>query len=168
MRYLVFYGAGIGDFISLLPMAQQIKKNDKNATIVCFNVSDKNKIKINKEMLSVQDYIDEIDYYSAHELIHSVLFIVRYIFKKFDYAIIVQHEDNDSASLWPYYICKTVSKKVAGYELKNRKQVKYDITIPRKGNQLFVDIYMKICEEIGCKSDHIDFPLLNIDDIKVD
>ena len=34
---------GEGDFVSLLPLAQQIKKNDTNAYIVCFNVSNKNK-----------------------------------------------------------------------------------------------------------------------------
>lgn len=161
MRYLILYGAGIGDFISIIPLAQAIKKNDKDAYIVCFNVSDKRKIEINRGMLPLQDYIDYLEYYSSKELFHSIGFLTRYLFKKFDYSIMVQHEDNNSASLWPYYICRIVSKKIAGYEVKNRKEIKYDLTYPRHGMELFVNIYLKIGELITQQSSVISFPLLN-------
>ncbi len=162
MRYLILYGAGIGDFVSLLPLAQQIKKNDPNAYIVCFNVSNKNKININRELLSVQQYIDGIEYYSVKEFFHSIRFILKYLINRFDYAIMVQHEDNDSASLWPYYICKCICKKIVGYEMKNRKKIKFDITLPRNNKALFVDVYLHLGHLIGIKDCKVDFPLLRI------
>ena len=162
MRYLILYGAGIGDFVSILPLAQIIKKSDKDAYIVCFNVSDKNKININKGILQLQDYVDDIEYYSSKEIIHSLGFLGKYLFNKFDYSIMVQHEDNNSASLWPYYISRLISKKLAGYESKNRRQIQYDITLPREKDKLFVEVYLKIGRLIGCRHNDVEFPLLNI------
>lgn len=165
MRYLLFYGSGIGDFVSLLPVAQTIKKHDAEAYIVCFNVSDQKKININKELIECQSYIDSVEYYSKNELTHSLGFILKYFFYKFDYSFLVQHEDNIDASMWPYYICRLISNNIIGYEMKNKKEIRYDKTLPRDKEMLFVKVYLELAKLIGISSDGVKFPLINADSV---
>ncbi len=49
------------------PIAKAIKMADKNAYIKVFTSSDKNKILINRSIMDLQNYVDDIEYYSKQK-----------------------------------------------------------------------------------------------------
>ena len=126
MKYLLYCGPGIGDFILSLPMAKAIKIADRDAYIKAFCRSSKSRIVNNKKMMSLQNYIDELDYYASEEPLHSIKLVLANGFKKFDVGIGIQTSKNYNVSTIPSRIINLGSKLTYGFKTKNPK-IKYDI-----------------------------------------
>lgn len=138
MKYIIYCGPGIGDFILILPMAREIKREDKNAYIMVIMTSDSKKIQINRTLLKVQNYIDEIDYYSIREPLQCLKFIKNIGRKKYDLGFVLQYTDNKATSKWPCKIIRMAAKKTCGIKLNNM-HVKYDFEISRENGIRIAD-----------------------------
>lgn len=132
MKYLLSEAHGIGDCILILPVAKAIKNADPEAEVVVFTSSNKNKIKINEGIMSLQHYVDRIEYYSAAEKWHSVKFLVKSMLKRYDYGIVVQDYDTPETSAIPSQIVRLCAKKTCGTRITKRPSIKHDCYIDRE------------------------------------
>lgn len=155
MKYLIYCGPGIGDWILILPMARRIKRSDPNAYILVIMTSDKEKFKINKMLLKLQNEIDDIDYYSMREKRHLIEFLIHVGMKKFDYGFVLQYTDNCNTSKWPCKIIRFASKKTCGMKVTSRPSIKYNFEIHRRDGVRIIDYPMlmldTVCLGIGIK-----------------
>lgn len=149
MKYLIFAGSGIGDFILTLPVAKSIKLYDKVAFIKLICTSNKDRFKINESLLGVQHYIDEIDYYSAEEKIHSLGMLFRLGYKSYDYGFVIQYTDNQNTSTIPCRIINFAAKFSVGKRIFSKPQIKYDRFIEKLDGLRQLDYYLKILGEVG-------------------
>ena len=124
MKYLLCEAHGIGDCILILPIAKAIKMYDPNAYIKVFTCSNKKKILINKSIMSLQNYVDDIDYYSRNELFHSFKFLIGNIFTRYDYGIVIQDYDSEQTSAIPSYIVRACCKDSCGVKITRNKKIK--------------------------------------------
>lgn len=152
MKYIIGCGSGIGDLIIILPMAKAIKQVDKQAYIKVFIAADTNRLKINKALLDIQDYIDTIDCYSLREPLHLVSFISKIGYKTFDYGFVLQYDNNFYTSTWPSRIVSTASKKTCGISTSMNPEIVYDITIPRQDGMLMANYGLKMLHYLGISS----------------
>ncbi len=158
MKYLIYCGPGIGDWILILPMARTIKKNDSHAHITAIMTSDKNKFKLNKTLLAIQNEIDDIDYYSIREIAHIPSFLIHIGIKKFDYGFVLQYTDNEITSKWPSKIINIASKKSCGIKIESNPSIHYDFEVSRLDGTRIVDYPMIMLEKVGIeKNIHIDY-----------
>ncbi|WP_455667726.1 glycosyltransferase family 9 protein [Phocaeicola sp.] len=132
MKYLLCEAHGIGDCILVLPVAKSIKRYDKEAYIKVFTRSDKMKISINKSIMSLQNYVDEIEYYSSNEILHSLKFLFSNAIKRFDYGIVIQDYDSSNTSAIPSYIVRLCCKLTCGIKITMNNTIKYDYYIERE------------------------------------
>ena len=114
MKYLLSEAHGIGDCIMILPVAKAIKRADPDAHIVVFTKSSKNKILINKAIMSLQHHVDEIEYYSVSEKCHSIYFLLKNMIKRFDYGVAIQDYDTPKTSMIPSIILRLCAKNTCG------------------------------------------------------
>lgn len=154
MRYLIFGGTGIGDFVMLLPMAQKIKENDKNAFITYFNAADNYLFEKTKNLIHIQDVFDEVVHYSKKDGLQSFYMLLKLGFHKYDISFLQQYIDSDKASSWPYRICRFASKKICGVEFNN-KNVKFDYTVKRIEHFRKSSYQDKMLEAAGINSSSI-------------
>lgn len=159
MKYLIHCGSGIGDIIIILPLAQIIKRHDPNSYIKVFVCADKQRVEISKELLSLQNLIDEIDYYSVKAPIHDIKFIYKLGYKHFDIAFSLQYTNNKDTSAWPSRILKICAKKSIGIKIDKRKGVHYDEEISLSKGIRMADYPLIMYKQI-CYSPFLD---LNID-----
>lgn len=131
MRYLFYCGPGIGDLLILLPYAKVIKENDPQAHIDLFTISSRARIETQKSILGLQEYVERLEYYSAKEPLHSIRFILRMGYKKYDSAFVQQYVDSPQTSVWPARIAKFAAKHTCGIEATKNSKIKFDIQIPR-------------------------------------
>lgn len=161
MKYILSEAHGIGDCILILPVAKAIKAYDKDAYIKVITRSDKNKIRINKSIMSLQSYVDEIDYYSSGEKLHSLWFLLKNIVTRFDIGISIQDYDTPGTSSYPSKILRLCAKRTCGTRITRNSSVKYDEYIDRvegvKRDQFFRQAFAKL---------GIDLP--NVDDNLLD
>lgn len=129
MKYLLHVGPGIGDFATILPMARRIKLFDRKAYITAFSRGTSKGVEVIKQMLPLQKWIDEIEYYSLEEPFHTIKFMFKLGIKKYDYATRIAYLDNKYVSNWPNIIMRLASKKSAGTNLKCRPDFNYDYAI---------------------------------------
>lgn len=148
MKYIIYCGPGIGDFILILPMTREIKRVDKNAYITVIMTSNSKKIQINKAMLKIQDYIDEINYYSIREPLQCLKVINNIGRKKYDLGFVLQYTDNKATSKWPCKIIGMAAKQTCGIKLNNNVHVKYDFEIKRKNGIRIVDYPKMMLQEM--------------------
>ena len=66
----------------ILPTLKVIKSNDCDAYIKLFTRSDRNRIKITKELLKMTNFVDSIDYYNVSERLHLLKFIINLFIKR--------------------------------------------------------------------------------------
>lgn len=147
-KYMIFYGAGIGDFATILPLAYTIKSQNKNSYIECFNCSNKEKININLSLLKNQKFVDKISYYNKSEFIHTLFFLLKNI-RKFEYVYVLTHIDNKSTSVWPFFIAKIIGNKTCFLEMKNKKVPKADIYVERNNDINFYEAYLEMAYKTG-------------------
>lgn len=131
MKYLIYCGPGIGDFVLVLPMAFSIRVKDPNGYIKIITTSSRSRMYISKELFRFQNIINDIDYYSASEKWHSLSFLLSNGIKMFDYGFVLQYTDNDHTSVFPSYIVNIASKKTCGIKITSKKQIKYDYYVDR-------------------------------------
>ena len=155
MKYLIYCGPGIGDWILILPMARAIHKNDPSAEILAIMTSDRYRILLIKSMMELQCDINEVDYYSISEKVHSVKFLLKLGFRRYDYGFVLQYTDNTDTSKWPFRIVNYASKKTCGIRLMNRPDVKYDIMISRRKHYKIADYPILMLESIGITGQNI-------------
>lgn len=151
MKYLIYCGPGIGDLILILPMARVIKRNDEDAYISIIMRSDRNRIKINESLLTLQNDIDDIDYYSMNEVRHMLGVLMHIGYQKYDYGFVLQYTDNENTSKWPCRIINYAAKKTCGMELKCKPSVKYDFNITRISGYRMADYPLHMLDRIGVK-----------------
>ena len=161
MKYLIYCGPGIGDFVTVLPMAKHIKSNDPDAIISLFTCSDKNRIKILEKMLPYQDFVDNIFYYSKSELFHDVIFLFQLGFKSYDYGFKASYFDTQYISDWPYHFLKMAVKKLIGARLKNKPNFKFDIEIPFSEEFSVYDSPIKLVNALGFRVENTYTSLFN-------
>ncbi len=149
MKYLVYSGSGIGDFIIILPFVKAIKLYDKESFVKVICVSNRNRFKINKELFCLQHYIDEIDYYTIEEKKHSILFLIKLLALRFDYGFVVQYTDNLSTSVIPSRIINLVSKSSIGKRIISRPSIKFDYFIEKQEGCRQSEYFNKILEILG-------------------
>lgn len=158
MKYLLSEAHGIGDCILILPVAKAIKKADSDAYIVVFTKSDRKKIQINKAIMSLQHYVDEIDYYSVSEKLHSIRFLLKNMIKRFDFGIAIQDYDTPTNSMIPSIVLRLCSKKTCGTRVTQRSSIRYDMYVGRKKgvrrDELFYRAFEKL--EIPYEKDETD------------
>ncbi|MGN0351042.1 MAG: glycosyltransferase family 9 protein [Roseburia sp.] len=168
MKYLIYGGTGIGDFIINLPMARRIKLNDPNAHISFLACSRRDRFAITKIMLLLQSYIDDVNYYSLKEPINNIKLLKKLGIKRYDYAIKSSYIDNTYISNWPNRILKFASKKLVGVKLRNKPNFIYDYWVEFKDdNNVYVTL-LELLSLIGINQtdNEQSFPLLNVDKIK--
>lgn len=152
MKYLLSEAHGIGDCILILPVAKAIKKADPGAEVVVFTSSNKSKIKINEGIMSLQHYVDSIEYYSAAEKWHSIKFLVKNMMKRYDYGIVVQDYDTPETSTIPSHIVRLCAKKTCGTRITNRPSIKYDFYIEREEGIKRDELFIRALQELGIKT----------------
>lgn len=149
MKYIIYCGPGIGDLVLILPMVRAIKKHDSNAYIQAFMSSSSKRININKLMFQLQNKLDDIDYYSMRELIHTGSFLMRLGYKKYDYGFALQYTDNANTSIWPCKILNYAAKITCGITNHFNKQIKYNLSIDRIAGYQIADYPILMLKKLG-------------------
>lgn len=148
MKYILSEAHGIGDCILILPVAKAIKAYDNDAYIKVITRSDKKKICINKSIMSLQSYVDDIEYYSSEEKLHSLWFLLKNIFKRFDIGVSIQDFDAPSTSSYPSKILRLCANRTCGTRITKNSSIKYDEYIERvegvKRDQFFRQAFAKL------------------------
>ena len=124
----MYCGPGIGDFILALPMAKAIKEANPDSYIKAICRSSSKRIVMNRQMLSLQHYIDELDYYSIQEPLHNIKLLIKNGFRRFDYGFGIQTSKNYKISVYPSRILNLAAKITYGFRTKN-PNVKYDVYV---------------------------------------
>lgn len=161
MKYLLSEAHGIGDCILILPVAKAIKKADPQAEVVVFTSSNKKKIKINEGIMSLQHYVDRIEYYSATEKLHSLGFLIKNMCKRYDYGIVVQDYDTPEASSIPSKIVKLCAKHTCGVRMTQNPAIKYDMYIEREKGVRRDEYFLRALRELGINVEKDETDLLD-------
>lgn len=151
MKYLLFTGSGIGDWIITLPMARRIKLNDPDAFITVFSRCDKKRFKTNRMFLSMQKWVDSAEYYAIEEPLHDVKLLLNLGYKKYDYYFRAEYYDNPYVSAWPNRIMKIAAKTGVGVWLKNRPELTYDYSVSFKKENSVYQTPLELLDLIGIK-----------------
>lgn len=149
MKYLLSEAHGIGDCILILPVVKAIKKADPDAYIVVFTKSDRKKIQINKAIMSLQHYVDEIEYYSVSEKCHSIRFLLKNMIKRFDYGIAIQDYDTPKTSMIPSIVLRLCAKKTCGTRITQRSSIRYDMYVDREKGVRRDELFYRAFEKLG-------------------
>lgn len=161
MKYLLCEAHGIGDCILILPIAKAIKMADKNAYIKVFTSSDKNKILINKSIMDLQNYVDDIEYYSKTEKWHSLIFLFSNILKRYDYGIVIQDYDTESTSSIPSLIVRLCCAKTCGTMITKNRKIKYDCYVNREVGIRRDEYFLRAARSLNLKVERVNDNLLN-------
>lgn len=161
MRYLIYGGPGIGDFILALPLAAALKRHNPNCYIKMITTSSKNRIMISKRLLSLQEFIDDVDYYSVNEVCHSLKFLLNNGVKQFDYGFVIQYTANENTSVIPSKIVRVASKKTCGMRVPVKKAIKYDTYIEHVDGLRIASYPIKMLAAIGVNNEAVVDCLLN-------
>lgn len=128
MKYLLYAGAGIGDWAVISIMAKAIHTADPEAYVKVFSSMSKRRYEINKELMPYLEFIDDVDYYSFREPLHSIGFVIQSGPGCFDYGIAFRYTVMQGGSVWPDRIIKFASKRTAGIRNPYSK-IRHDIEI---------------------------------------
>ena len=150
MKYLIYTGPGIGDFIMFLPFVKAIKENDPNAYVKIFSRSSQSKVTLPRQMLKVQHFVDELDYYSIGEPIHSVKMLFSSIIQRYDYGIVIQYSYGKDTSVFPSLITNLSSRHTIGPNFKS-KNIKFETYFNINYGSPMADIPNKILDILHYK-----------------
>lgn len=151
MKFLLSEAHGIGDCILILPVAKAIKNADPEAEVVVFTSSNKKKIKINEGIMSLQHYVDRIEYYSATEKWQSLKFLLKNIMKRYDYGIVIQDYDTPQTSSIPSKIVRLCAKQTCGVKITKNDAIKYDMYIDREEGVKRDEYFFRALRKLGLK-----------------
>ena len=149
MKYLLFIGPGIGDFFMAVHVARRIKLADEQAYITVFSRNNSHRVKLQKELLQLQSWIDDVYYYSLKELGCNINLIFNLLKMRYDYSFRVCYVDSKRVSGWPNKIMRLVSKCSLGTSISGREDLKYDLSIKFDKNGNFYSFYGDLLSKIG-------------------
>lgn len=163
MKYLLYMGAGIGDFALILPMARRIKLFDKNAYITAFSRCDSKRFLVSEQLFVLQEWIDKIGYYSVEEPFHNIKFLYDLGLEKYDYGIRISYVDNKYVSKWPNVIMRIMAKRSVGMNLKYKPNFKYDYAIDFLPQGNFYQQSLDLLSTLGISRccNEADYPCFN-------
>jgi ADP-heptose:LPS heptosyltransferase len=163
MKYLLSEAHGIGDCILILPVAKAIKNADPEAEVVVFTSSNKSKIKINEGIMSLQHYVDRIEYYSIGEKLHSLWFLLKNMLHRYDYGIVIQDYDTPNTSMVPSRIVGLCAKKTCGTRITQRPAIKYDYYLDREKGVRRDEYFYRALKLLGLNVEKDETTLLDKD-----
>lgn len=141
-------------------MIRSIKQYDSEAFIKIVCRSDKQRIKLSRQLFELQGIYSSLDYYSKDELQHSFKLLIRNGYKQFDYGFVLQYEDNDGTSAIPSIIVKLAAKITCGIRIKHNTKIKYQYYVDRKDGLRIVDYPNLMLKKVGIPvSESIDYIL---------
>ena len=130
-------------------MARRIKLNDPNAQITVLTCSNKKRFKLNKSLLTIQNWVDDVDYYSVREPIHDAYMLLKLGFNNYDYYFKSSYFDNSYISSWPNRIMRLAAKKGVGVRLNSRPDLVYDYSISFKADNNVYETPLELLRTIG-------------------
>ncbi len=163
MKYFLCDAHGIGDCILILPVAKSIKMADKDAYIKVFTCSDKKKIQINRSIMELQTYVDDIEYYSKSEIWHSFKFLFSNMLKRYDYGIVIQDYDAVSTSTIPSLMVRLCCAKTCGTMITKNRKIKYDFYVSREVGIRRDEYFYRAAKLLNLKVERVNDNLLNND-----
>lgn len=149
MKYLIYCGPGIGDFILILPMVRRIKQSDHSGVVTILMTSDSKRIKASKELFELQKEIDSIEYYSLKEKLHFIPLFLRLFIKRYDFGFCLQYTDNANTSKWPGRLLKLFCHTTCGIKHSYHSNIKYDHEIQIREGKHIVDYTMEMLDTIN-------------------
>lgn len=126
MRYLIYFGSGIGDVAIIYPFIYAIHKYDSSANITLLQCSNEQRTNLLRSMLPALNLIDAIEYYSLREPLHDLDLLMKLGWKKYDMGFVLQYTVNENTSKWPMRILKYSTKRSVGFANPYRDGVAYD------------------------------------------
>lgn len=148
MNFLIQTGIGIGDTVQLLPMAKAIKINDPSAEIDFIFAGNKKSYEINRQIIQLQNYVDNLYWYSKNTIMHDIKLLFQLKKNNYDIGFLRVENTTGTTSLWQYRImrwCKC--KKIVGCNYEKLDRV---VMIPKNTHYLKRDSLM--LEAVGIPS----------------
>lgn len=150
MKYIIYCGPGIGDFVMMLPIAKAIKEKEPNSIVSLFSMMNSKgnwgRVDSVSLLLKAQCYIDDIGYYSGKEWFESLRWILRKGYHTYDVGIVLQSDNGKTTSFWPCRIVHFIAKKTAGMMYKKRK-ILYDYNFHYNQNESAISQAFKILNQ---------------------
>lgn len=145
-------------------VARRIKLADKQAYITVFSRNNSHRVKLQKELLQLQSWIDDVYYYSMNELACNINLIFNLLKRRYDYSFRVCYVDSPIVSGWPNKIMRLVSKCNLGTSITSREDLKYDLSINFDRNGNFYSFYNDLLSKIGINyiQNELEYDLFNI------
>lgn len=133
MKYIIYCGPGIGDFIMTLPMAYYIRQKDGLAYITLFSMMPNGNTFGRRESVSIlylaQDLINNIEYYNSEDLLNSLKWVLKERIRSYKYGFVIQSNNGSSTSVWPCRIVHAMAKETIGITFKEKPMISYDHNI---------------------------------------
>ncbi len=147
MRYLIYGGPGIGDFIFVLPLIKILHMNDPEAVVDVFCGAKKTSFEILERLTSVTTVdINKISYYALKEPLQTSKFVLDFLLRKrYDYEFLRHHPGHTH---YPYLVEKFFCKKTVCSVIKG-DSFKCDIPVFRDLNENIIDSYVNLARAIG-------------------
>lgn len=149
MKYLVYFGPGIGDVAIIYPFLYAICAHDKDAVITLLQCNYLQRTNLLRSLLPVLPAIGGIEYYSIKEPLHDLSLLKRLGRKKYDFGFAVQYTVNRHTSKWPMRILRYSCKKTIGFANPYRSGVVYDEAVTFDGKIRRIDNFYKMLDCIG-------------------
>lgn len=157
MKYIIYCGPGIGDFIMTLPMAYYIRQKDSAAYITLFSMMPKGNSFGRREGVALfyeaQNLINNIEYYYSRDLLSSLKWMLKERIKSYKYGFVIQSNNGASTSEWPCRIVHAMAKETAGITFKEKPNIFYDYNIDYMQNKSTYSYMMELLHIVGFKTD---------------
>lgn len=139
MKYIIYCGPGIGDFIMTLPMAYYIRQKDESAYITLFSMMPSGNLFGRRESVHLlylaQDLVNAVEYYDSRNKINSLKWILKEGVKSYKYGFVIQSNNGKKTSIWPCKIVHVMAKKTIGIVFKEKPTIRYDYSIDYEQNK---------------------------------
>jgi ADP-heptose:LPS heptosyltransferase len=151
MNFLIQSGIGIGDTIQLLPMAKNIKKAFPDAKVDFIFAGNEKSYAINKQIIALQSYVNNIYWYSKHTIFHDLRLLLELRKNKYDIGFLRVENTTGSRSLWQYRIMRWCNcKEIIGCDYE---KVDKEVKIPPNTHYLKRDALMLKAAGISAVND---------------
>ncbi|WP_303814735.1 glycosyltransferase family 9 protein [Selenomonas ruminantium] len=148
MKYLIYFGSGLGDFAIIYPFLRAIREYDENAVIKLFQRNNRKRAESFHELLKISNIDLSIGYYSARNIVHSIGFLKDLGHQEYDYAFALQYTVNSHTSKWPFRIMRYASKVTLGFD-NEYQNTPYDIKVKFDKTKTRLVNFYQMLEKIG-------------------
>ena len=129
MKYLVYFGSGIGDVAIIYPFLFAIRSYDPNSEITLLQCSNFKRTMSLRSMLPILDVISGIEYYSKKTPVHDIKLLKKLGRKKYNIGFVLQYTVNEYTSKWPMHILRFSCNEIVGFTNPYKKRVIYNKNI---------------------------------------